>query len=164
MDFEEAKQILRAFEREEVQYVLVGSMAMAAQGLVRATRDMDFFVAPDSQNVERLRRALRHVFGDDPNLEQITADDLAGDYPAIEYTPPNGTYSLDILARLGLAFRYADLESEEVTVDGIRIRVATPRMLYRMKRDTVRPQDRIDAAAIRERFGVPGDGEDGAWE
>ena len=33
-----------------------------------------------------------------------------------------------------------------------RIRVATPRMLYRMKRDTVRPLDRIDAEAIRERF------------
>jgi len=28
-------------------------------------------------------------------------------------------------------------------------------MLYRMKRGTVRPQDRIDAAAIRERFSLP---------
>ena len=164
MDFEEAKQILRAFEREQVRYVLVGSMAMAAQGLVRATRDMDFFVAPDPQNVDSLRRALRRVFGDDPNVEQITSDDLAGDYPAVEYTPPNGTYSLDILARLGVAFRYEDLEAEEVMVDGIRIRVATPRMLYRMKRDTVRPQDRIDAAAIRERFEASGDVGDGSWE
>jgi len=39
-------------------------------------------------------------------------------------------------------------------VDGIRVRVATPRML-RMKKDTVRPLDRIDAEAIRERFGLP---------
>jgi hypothetical protein len=28
----------------------------------------------------------------------------------------------------------------------------TPRMLYSMKRDTVRPKDRADAAAIRQRF------------
>jgi hypothetical protein len=139
-------------------------MAMAAQGLVRATRDMDFFVAPDAENVERLRRALRSVFGDDPNLDQITSDDLAGEFPAVEYTPPNGTYSLDILARLGVAFRYDELEAEAVMVDGITIRVATPRMLYRMKRDTVRPQDRIDAAAIRERFEAPGDVGDGSWE
>jgi hypothetical protein len=41
-----------------------------------------------------------------------------------------------------------------VTVDGIRVRVATPRMLYRMKRDTVRPQDKIDASVLRERFGL----------
>jgi len=35
---------------------------------------------------------------------------------------------------------------------GTRISVATPRMLYRMKRDTVRPQDRLDAQVIKEEF------------
>jgi hypothetical protein len=157
MDFEEAKEILRALEREEVRYVLVGSMAMAAQGLVRATRDMDFFVAADTQNVERLRRALARVFGDDPHLAEIRAEDLSGDFPAIEYVPPDRAYSLDILSRLGESFRYEDIEADEMVVDGIRVWVATPRMLYRMKRGTIRPQDRFDAAAIRERFGLPED-------
>jgi hypothetical protein len=152
MEFEEAKRILAAFEKEGVRYVLIGSMAMAAQGLVRATRDIDVFVAPDRQNVDRLVRALRSVVGDDPSLDEISADDLAGDYPALEYVPPGGTYSIDILARLGEAFGFDDIESEDMFVDGVRLRVATPRMLYRMKRDTVRPQDRADAAAIRERF------------
>jgi hypothetical protein len=92
------------------------------------------------------------VFGADPSLEQITAEDLGGDYPAIEYVPPEGAYSLDILSRLGEAFRYEQIEAEDLVVDDIRVRVATPRMLYRMKRDTVRPLDRIDAEAIRERF------------
>jgi hypothetical protein len=41
---------------------------------------------------------------------------------------------------------------QEVTLDGIRVRVATPRMLYCMKRDTVRPQDKIDASVLRQRF------------
>ena len=158
MDFDEAKRILLALEEAGVRYVLVGSMAMAAQGLVRATRDMDFFVAPDPDNVERLRRALRSVFGADPNLDLITSEDLAGDYPAIEYVPPEGAYSLDILSRLGEVLRYEDLEAEEVVVDGVRVRVATPRMLYRMKRGTVRPLDRIDAEAIRERFDLSEEG------
>lgn len=39
-------------------------------------------------------------------------------------------------------------------MEGIAIRVATPRMLYRMKKDTVRPQDRLDADSIRQRFGL----------
>ena len=39
-------------------------------------------------------------------------------------------------------------------VEGVRARVATPRMLYRMKKDTVRPQDRLDAETIRARFGL----------
>jgi hypothetical protein len=154
MDFQEAIRILQALEREGVRYALVGSMAMAAQGLVRATRDMDFFVAPDSENIERLRRALKSVFDNDPNLDQITAEDLGGDYPAVEYVPPHGSYSLDILARLGEAFRYEEIDTDELVIDGVRIRVATPGMLYKMKRDTVRPQDRVDAEALRERFGL----------
>jgi hypothetical protein len=40
------------------------------------------------------------------------------------------------------------------TFEGLEIRVATPAMLYRMKKDTVRWKDRIDAAALRERFGL----------
>ena len=152
MDLGEAKRILAAFEREEVAYVLVGSMAMAAQGLVRATRDLDFFVSPDPENVARLKRALKSLYDDDPNVDQISAEDLAGDYPALEYVPPHGRYSIDILARLGEAFRYEPLEFEELILDGIRVRVATPTMLYRMKKGTVRPQDRLDAETIRQEF------------
>jgi hypothetical protein len=154
LEFEDAKRILLALTEEGVRYVLVGSMAMAAQGLVRATRDMDFFVAPDPENVKRLRAALGRVFDQDPNLEQIRAEDLEGEYPAIEYVPPHGSFSLDILSRLGDAFRYDDIEAEDILIDGVRVRVATPRMLYRMKRGTIRPLDRIDAEAIRERFGL----------
>ncbi len=154
MDFSELKRILAAFEREGVRYVLVGSMAMAAQGIVRATRDADFFVAPDEQNVARLRRALKSLFDDDPKVDEITAADLGGDYPAVEYTPPQGRYSMDLLSRLGEAFHVEELEAEDLIVEGVRARVATPRMLYRMKKDTVRPQDRIDADEIRIRFGL----------
>jgi hypothetical protein len=46
--------------------------------------------------------------------------------PSIEHIPPNVPYSLDFLARLGEAFRCETLESEEVILDGIRARVATP--------------------------------------
>jgi len=154
MTFEEAKVILAALDREGVDYVLVGAMGMAALGLVRGTRDLDLFVSPQGENVERLRRALTSVYQDDPSIEQITADDLGGDYPAIEYTPPHGRYSLDILSRLGTVFRYEDLEWSETDVDGVKVRVATPRTLYRMKRDTVRAQDRLDAEWIRRSFGL----------
>jgi hypothetical protein len=153
MDFPQAMRVLAALDRHRVEYVLVGSMAMAAQGLVRATRDMDVFVASDAANVDRLKAALRELF-DDPAIDEIRAAELAGDYPALQYVPPEGDFWIDILARLGEAFRFADLESELLEVEGIRIRVATPRMLYRMKRDTVRPQDRLDAEMLKQRFGL----------
>lgn len=154
MEFQEALRILAAFHRHGVEYVLVGSMAMAAQGLIRATRDVDFFVRPDRRNIDRLKEALRDLFGDDPNIDDIHFEDLSGEYPAVEYTPPGQLYSLDILARLGVKYGYGDLESEELVVEGVPIRVATPRMLYRMKRGTVRSVDRLDAEAIRRRFEI----------
>lgn len=150
MDFETFFRIATALEREGVAYVVVG-MAMAAHGLVRATRDLDLFVAPDVENVDRLKRALRSTF-DDPSIDEISAEDLAGDYPAIQYVPPTGDFSIDLLARLGEAFSFRDIEAEIVDLDGLQVRVATPRMLYRMKRDTIRPQDRLDAETLRREF------------
>jgi len=151
MEFEQTKRILAAFDRHGVNYVLVGGMAMAAQGLVRATRDIDVIVSVTPKNIDRLKAALQELFND-PEIDSIRADELAGDYPAIRYVPPTGDFWIDILARLGEAFQFADLESEELVVEGVRVRVATPRTLYRMKKDTVRPQDRLDAQALRERF------------
>lgn len=57
-----------------------------------------------TMSFERLRRALFALY-DDPNVAEITAEDLAGDSPAIEYSPPHGRYSMDIQARLGEAIR-----------------------------------------------------------
>jgi hypothetical protein len=103
LDLTEAKRILAAFEREGVQYVMVGSMAMAAQGLVRATRHVDFFVSPTAANVEAVRRALKGLFQNDPNVDEIRAEDLAGDYPAIQYVPLSiGTSAQVVLSVLPL--------------------------------------------------------------
>jgi hypothetical protein len=154
MEFEQTKRILAAFDRHGVNYVLVGGMAMAAQGLVRATRDIVVVVSVEAKNIDRLKAALQELFND-PEIDSIRADELAGDYPAIQYVPPTGDFWIDILARLGEAFQFADLESDELVVEGVRVRVAPPRTLYRMKKDTVRPQDRLDAQALRERFDLP---------
>jgi len=158
--FDDAKAVFAALLRERVDFVVIGSMAMAAHGLVRATHDLDLFVDPERGNIERLKRALRSLF-DDPTIDEIDAEELAGEYPAVEYTPPHGRFSLDLLTRLGEAFGWEDLKagSEPMTIGSLVVRIATPRTLYRMKRDTVRPQDRADAARIREAFRLPAEGD-----
>lgn len=50
------------------------------------------------------------------------------------------------------AFTFADIESETVDISGVMVPVATARILFEMKRGTLRPQDRADAEALRERF------------
>jgi hypothetical protein len=132
---------------------------MAAQGVDRGTRALDLFVAPDPDNIERLRSALRAVF-DDPDIALITSEDLAGDYPAVQYGPPDVDYTIDILSRLGEAFRFEDLEVERVRAGAVVITVVTPATLYRMKRDTTRLRDRDDALRLARAFGLAGAGDD----
>ena len=145
--------VLRALEREGVRYKVVGAVALNFVGLPRATQDLHIFVAADEENIGRLRAALGSVF-DDPEIAGISAVDLAGEYPAIQYVPPSGTFHIDILSGLGEAFRFEDIEVEERLVEGIRVPVATPRMLFLMKKDTVRPQDRADADRLRRQFNI----------
>jgi hypothetical protein len=144
-------RVIASLNAAGVEYVVVGGVAMNLHGFVRATEDLDLFVRPDAENIERLRQALRAVWSD-PSIDEITAEDLCGDYPAVRYGPPEGTLYLDILTRLGEATQYTDVEAEETEVEGVRVRVATPRALYRMKKDTVRPIDHADAAALRAAF------------
>ncbi len=121
MEFDPARRVLEALERERVEYVVFGGIAVNVHGLARATQDLDIFNAPEAANVERLKRALQAVFGD-PEIEEIRADDLLGDYPAVQDVPPEGDFHLD-----------------------------------EMKKGTVRPKDRIDAAELRRRFRLEGD-------
>lgn len=158
MTLEEATRIFAALAAEQVEYVVIGSMAMAAQGLPRATQDLDFFVSPRRSNIEALKRALTHLY-DDPAIEEIDPDELAGEYPAMQYVPPHGEYSIDIVTRLGDAFSWKDLDADadELQLGEVTVRVASARMLYEMKRDTVRLQDRADAARIKEAFDLEDD-------
>jgi hypothetical protein len=153
MEFDPARRVLEALERERVEYTVFGGIAVNIHGLARATQDLDIFIAPDAGNVERLKRALRSVF-EDPEIEEIRAEDLLGEYPAVQYVPPQGDFHLDILTRLGEMFRFETLEVQRLPFEGLEVTVVTPRMLYRMKKDTVRPKDRIDAAELRRRYGL----------
>lgn len=145
--------VFRAFEREGVRYKVVGAVALNLIGLPRATDDLDIFVEPSVDNVDRMKRALKAVFHD-PAIDEMSSEELLGDYPAIEYNPPDGTFHIDILYRLGEAFQYDDIEVEVLDVEGVQVPCATPRMVYRMKKDTVRPQDRADAERLREHFPI----------
>lgn len=153
MDAGKVLNMMRALERHGVDYVVVGGVALNLHGIIRATEDLDFFVRPAAENVERLKRALRSVW-DDPCIDEINAQDLCGDYPSVRYGPPDENFFLDILTRLGDAFRFEDLDVQVKDVEGVSVRLATPATLFRMKRDTVRPKDRLDAEVLRSMFGL----------
>ena len=145
------KAVLEALEREGVRYAVFGAAALALHGLPRFTEDLDVFLEPERENIEALKRALQSVFAD-PSVAEISADDMLGEYPAVQYNPPDGSFHLDLLTRLGEAFAFADLEVVRVPFDDLTVSVVSPATLYRMKKGTARPKDWGDAAALRQHF------------
>lgn len=154
MDRDELVRVFRAFESAGLEYTLIGATAMGFHGLVRATEDVDLFVRATPENIERLRRAFRSAYPGDPHVDDIRVEDLLGEYPALRYYPPTGDLFFDVLTRLGDAASFDTIQAEVKQFEGIRVRVATPAALYRLKKGTVRPLDRQDAAALRERFNL----------
>ena len=145
-------RVLRAFEAEGLEYVLIGATAMGLHGVVRATEDVDLFLRATLENVERLKRAFRAAYDGDPNVDEIDGAELLADYPAVRYYPPSGDLYFDVMTRLGEMASYDTVEAEVMDVEGIRVRVATPAALFRLKKGTVRPLDRQDAEMLRQRF------------
>jgi len=110
------------------------------------------FVRATPESLTRLRRSLQSAYPDDRDIEQIRDADLLGEYPSVRYYPPSGDLFLDVMTRLGDAAGYETVAAEIKEFEGIRVRVATPAALFRLKRNTVRPLDRQDAAALAQRF------------
>ena len=154
MDRDEIIRVLRAFEAVGLEYVLIGAAAMGFHGLVRATQDLDVFIRATVENIERLRVALRAAYDSDPHIEEISTEDLLGEYPAVRYVPPSGDLFFDILTRLGESASFESVDAEIKLIQGTKVRVATPLALFRLKKDTIRKQDQMDAAALRERFNL----------
>jgi acylphosphatase len=151
VDFDLLKRVFAALEARGVQYAIFGAVALNLHGIVRNTEDLDIFVAPDPANIDRLKAALRDAV-DDPEIDTINADELLGDTPAVRYVPPSGLFYIDIVTRLGDAFRFADLQTERLPYDDLTVTVVTPRTLYDMKKNTVRGKDRLDADVLQREF------------
>lgn len=152
MSPEKVLAVCRALNDHQVEYMVVGAVAINLLGLPRATEDLDLFIRPTAANVERLKLALRAVWNDSA-LDSLSVEDFNGEYAVVRYGPPDDELEIiDLMAYIGEAFTFEDLQSQVVDVSGVPVKVATPASLFRMKRGTLRPKDQGDALMLLERF------------
>lgn len=145
----DAREILAALARHEVDYVLIGGMAVQAHGHVRTTQDADLFPAPGTVNTRRLTAALT----------ELRARPAGSDQPAGAVSLARGVTALDTDAG-GVDVHpsppgsapYADVRSRALVLDvvGVRVAVAGLDDLIAMKRAAGRPIDRGDVIALTE--------------
>lgn len=142
-------QLLRRLAEADVEFVLIGGLAVNAWGVVRGTKDVDIVVAPEPENLERIARiavaAHGHVQRGDAFLStpfSIAAELASGERVAIE----TELGLLDVVQGLDGVPSYAELHGSatEAEVLGVKVAVCSIDALRQMKQVAGRPRDHVD--------------------
>jgi hypothetical protein len=67
----QAEPLLRTLGEHGVEFVIIGGFALAAHGVIRATKDIDVVPEPGAANIHRLATALRAL-----DAEVLLAEDF----------------------------------------------------------------------------------------
>jgi hypothetical protein len=134
------RDMLSAFERADVDYLVIGAYAVAAHGHPRATGDIDLWVRPTPTNAERVVRALEHFGAPTSGLD---VEDFSRPDRVIQLgVSPR---RIDILTSAeGLTFGAAWEDRIRVELEGVSIPVLSREHLIRNKRALGRRQDLAD--------------------
>jgi hypothetical protein len=85
-------RILEDLNEAEVEYVLVGGIAMIRHGVVRATRDIDAVFDPTEENVDRIRGLIGRWSATRPDGSAVRIEEIRPER-TIHLATPRPTWS-----------------------------------------------------------------------
>jgi predicted nucleotidyltransferase len=139
------EKLLESLARAEVKFIIIGGVAVALNGFVRTTEDVDILIERSVENVTRLLEALSG-FGEGHARELTNADftDAEGAVRIIEDFP------LDVFT-VTQGKRYSDLigSVRQTRIDDVTVNYLNADALISMKEKSQREKDRIDVSALR---------------
>lgn len=140
--------LLLLFRHHGVEFVVVGAHALAAQGIPRATGDLDLFVRPDDANARRVVAALA-AFGAPLAQHHVSSADFAR--PGNVYQLGLPPRRIDVLTSIsGVEFSSAWNGRIDVNVAGGPIAFLGRAELIQNKTAAARPKDLLDVQRLRE--------------
>lgn len=134
------KEFLKLLNANQVEYLLIGGYAVGYHGYVRATADMDVWVAPKQENARRAASALREFGFDVPELSEELL--LMSDNVVRMGVPP---FRLEVVSSIsGVTFEECYAERVVDMIDGVEIPIISLRHLKINKRVSARGKDLVD--------------------
>jgi hypothetical protein len=134
------RELLLEFNAASVEYLVVGAHALAVYGHVRATKDLDVWIRPDSENADKVIAALTS-FG--APLTELLPEDLTR--PDTVFQIGIEPLRIDLLTSIdGVDFAEAWIDRFESIFAGVPVNVISRRHLIKNKLSTNRLQDRAD--------------------
>lgn len=149
----DAERILRALAEHDVDYVLIGGLAVQTHGHVRTTNDADLIPAPDPSNLQRLADALRSLDAKVLNAseEEVEIDARMPPRETIwQFSTRDG--GIDVMHEVpgGRSFRELRDRALEVRLGDIDVPVVGLDDLIQMKLARGRPIDLADVASLTD--------------
>ncbi len=144
----DAAAIFRVLAAHQVDYVVIGGLAVQAHGHPRTTQDLDLVPEPTRDNRRRLLAALT----------ELGARPVGAHAPSPLSVPETGVLELDtdaggidVYAAPKGAAPFAELRGRALVVElDVPVPVASLDDLIAMKRASGRPIDRSDIVALTE--------------
>jgi hypothetical protein len=161
----DADEILRTLLAHDVEFVVIGGLAVGAHGYPRATKDVDVVPAPQRENRRRMYAALSELGAEPLEIGDFRADELAVPFTA-DGLDEGGNWALrtragrvDVLQWIpGIEDGHAQLRANAIEADvpGVgRVFFAGYDDLVAMKRTAGRPEDELDLQRLEEIRGAP---------
>lgn len=149
----DAERILRALAEHEVDYVLIGGLAVQTHGHVRTTNDADLIPAPEPANLKRLAAALRELEAKvlNPGEEETAVDAKMLPRATIwQFATRDG--GIDVAHEVPGGRPYEELRQRALRVQlgDIEVPVVDLDDLIQMKLARGRPVDLADVAALTD--------------
>ena len=144
--------LLRHLAEASVDFLVIGGVAVAAQGYGRATKDLDLVYATNAANLERLGDVLvalgARLRGVEEDVPFVPDARTLKRTAMLTLDTPLG--SIDLLVDPAGADRYEAMRERALVVDlgDVEFRVASVEDLLSMKRAAGRPQDIADVDAL----------------
>src|SRR3954453_10035766 len=147
------EQLIAALNAADVAYVIVGGIAVAAHGVVRATGDLD--IVPDGrpENLDRLAGTLSELGAEHPIDGKLTGAALAR---PVSFTLRTRHGDVQVLNRMPSVPPYAHLRANAIRLrlaPGTIATVCSLTDLRAMKLASGRPRDLADLAELDELHG-----------
>jgi predicted nucleotidyltransferase len=150
--------ILQRLVDGEVDFLLIGGVAVGYHGHVRATKDVDIVPAPDRKNLERLVGVLRDIGAEIEGAEEFAEGELPDPLdPATLGLGGNWVLStrlgrLDVMQWIGDAALWEELSPRalEDRIAGLPIKIVGYEDLVKLKELAGRPEDLLDLQRLRE--------------
>ncbi len=148
------EELVAALNAADVAYVIVGGIAVAAHGVVRATADLDIVPQAGAENLERLAQALTDAGAEHPIDGPLTGASLA---QPVSFKLHTLHGDVQVLNRMPSVPPYEQLRQNAIVVDlgqDRPARVCSLADLRAMKLASGRPRDLVDVAELDELHGL----------